>query len=103
MILTNLGWNTGNTAIADEALALNWKDHAHPEITDADGVKAAVLRVRNAIPDFRISIRSMIGEDDLVALRGDVKQEGSVSPVMWFIRVGNGRMTEMWTGIESKS
>ena len=92
-------WNTGNMGLANEVLASTWVDHSHPEATGPESVKQAVLQIRAAFPDFRITIESMVGEDDLVALRGIVRRE-TVSRVMWFVRLADGKMLEMWTGSE---
>jgi predicted SnoaL-like aldol condensation-catalyzing enzyme len=92
-------WNTGNVALADDVLASTWVDYAHPEVTGRESVKQAVQKIRAAAPDFSIVIESMVGEGNLVALRGIV-QRGSASPVMWFVRLDAGKMVEMWTGSE---
>jgi hypothetical protein len=39
----------------------------------------------------------MVGEGDLIALQGVVRRE-IVSRVMWFVRLADGKMLEMWTG-----
>ena len=93
-------WNTGNVALADEVLAATWVDHAHPEVTGPDSVKQTIATVRSAFPDLRITIESIVGEGDLVALRGTVRRE-VISRVMWFVRVADGKMAEMWTGSET--
>ncbi len=97
-------WNTGNVIITDEVLAPTWIDHAHPEVTSPDSVKRAVSKIRAASPDFHITIESILSEGDMVALRGTVLriQQGKevVSLVMWFVRIANGKMAEMWTGSE---
>jgi predicted ester cyclase len=93
-------WNTGNVVLADEVLAPTWVDHAHPEVRGSESVKQAVRKIRAAFPDFRITIESMVSEGDLVALRGTVRTE-IVSRVMWFVRLIDGKMGEMWTGSET--
>lgn len=93
-------WNTGNVEIADEVLAPTWMDRAHPEVTGPEGVKQAVQQVRTAFSDFHIAIENILGEGDMVALRATVHREGT-SRVMWFVRVANGKMQEMWTGSEA--
>ena len=93
-------WNTGHVELADEVLAPTWVDHSHPEATGPESVKQAVLKIRAAFPDFSITIESMVGEGDLVALRGMVRRE-IVSRVMWFVRLADGKMLEMWTGSEA--
>ena len=93
-------WNTGNVALADEVLIPTWVDHAHPEVTDLESVKQAVLKIRAAFPDFCITIESIVGEGNLVALRATVRRE-IVSRIMWFVRLADGKMVEMWTGSEA--
>src|SRR5690349_14835631 len=89
-------WNTGNLALADEVLALNYVDYAHPEITSPDGVKQSVQKIRAALPDFNIAIEFIISEDDLVALRGTIRrtQQGTLvaSRVIWFMRITDGKL-----------
>lgn len=93
-------WNTGNVMLADEVLASTWVDHAHPEVTGPNSVKQAVHKIRAIFPDFHITIESILSEGDLVALRGTVLRE-DISRVMWFVRLANGKMVEMWTGSET--
>jgi predicted SnoaL-like aldol condensation-catalyzing enzyme len=94
-------WNTGNVELADEVLAPSWVDHAHPEVTGPESVKQAVLEVRTALPDFRITIDFMMSEGDMVALRGTILRmlqgKEAVSRVMWLIRIADGKMVEQWT------
>jgi predicted SnoaL-like aldol condensation-catalyzing enzyme len=92
-------WNTGKVEIADEVLAPTWVDHAHPEVTGPESVQQAVQKIRAAFPDFRITIESILSEGDLVAVRATAQRE-AISRVMWFVRLANGKMEEMWTGTE---
>ncbi len=98
-------WNTGNGALVDTLLAPTYLDHAHPEIAGSDSVKQSLQRVRTAFPDFHIAIDAIIGEGELVALRGTIRmtQQGnpSISHVIWLVRISDGKMAELWTGIES--
>ena len=98
-------WNTGNAAIADAVLAPTYVDHAHPEVTSPESFTQALQRVRTAFPDFHITIDTMISEGQLVALRGTIRrtQQGtaSVSHVIWFVRIVDGKMAELWTGVEA--
>ncbi|WP_220204098.1 ester cyclase [Reticulibacter mediterranei] len=93
-------WNTGNTALAEEVLATDWMDHAHPEVVGTDSVKQSVVKVRTAFPDFHITIEQVVGEDDMVAIRATILRGGKTSRVMWFVRIVEGKMREMWTGSE---
>jgi predicted ester cyclase len=94
-------WNTGDVALAGEVLAVDWKDHAHPEVVGTDCMKQSVVKVRSAFPDFQITIEQIVGEDDLIAIRATVLRGGKISRVMWFVRVTDGKMREMWTGSET--
>lgn len=100
-------WNTGNVVLADELLAPTYVDHAHPEVTGPERVKQAVPKFRTAFPDFHISLGDMVSEGDLVALRATLRrtQQGKevVSRVMWFVRLADGMMTELWTGSETSN
>src|SRR5579859_1996374 len=95
-------WNTGNVALSDEVLAPDWVDYAHPEVTGLESMRQVVSKIRAAFPDFRITIESILGEADLVALRGIVQRE-SISRVMWFVRIAEGKMVELWTGHEGSN
>lgn len=98
-------WNTGHLALADELLAPTYVDHAHPEVTGPASVKQALQQFRAAFPDFRVTPEEMVSEADLVAVRATLRrtQQGKevVSRVMWFVRIAQGRMAELWTGSET--
>ena len=63
-------WNGGNLDLADELIAADYVDN----VSGADspvgpnGFKEAVSGVRDAFPDFAITINDMISEDDKVVL-----------------------------------
>lgn len=98
-------WNTGDVAHATAVLAPAYVDHAHPEVTGPESVTQALQRIRTAFADFHITIDMMISEGELVALRGTIRrtQQGNVrvSRVIWFVRISDGKMAELWTGTES--
>ncbi len=100
-------WNTGNTATADKVLAPAYVDHAHPETVGPESVKQALQKFRSAFPDFSITIESIISEGDLVALRNTLRrtQQGHevVSQIIWFVRIADGKMVELWTGSQAPS
>ena len=93
-------WNTGEVGLAEAVLAPDWLDHNHPEVQGPENVKQSMLKVRSAVPNFHITIDTILGEGDLVALRGTVHTQTD-SHVMWFVRLVNGKMHEMWTGSET--
>ncbi|EFH81527.1 ester cyclase [Ktedonobacter racemifer] len=98
-------WNTGNVDLANEVLASDWVDYAHPEVKGPESVKQSLSQVRAAFPDFRITIKSIVSEGDMVALRVTIQRthQGKeiISGVMWFVRITDGKMAEMWTGSET--
>ena len=98
-------WNTGNVERLDEVLAPYYVDHAHPEMKDVESIKQSVVKVRQSFPDFNIEVVSILSENDLVAVRGIIRrtQNGKpgVSRVMWFVRIVNNQMTDLWTGTET--
>lgn len=91
-------WNTGEVAIADEVLAPTWVDHIHPEVTGPASVKQAITQIRTAFPHFAITVEDVVGEGNVVAVRAIVHRE-EATQVMWFVRLVDGKMTELWTGI----
>src|SRR5262245_53728550 len=98
-------WNTGHLALADELLAPTYVDHAHSEVTGPASVKQALQQFRAAFPDFSVTLGAMVSEEDLVAVRATLRrtQQGKevVSRVMWFVRIVQGRIAELWTGSET--
>jgi predicted SnoaL-like aldol condensation-catalyzing enzyme len=98
-------WNTGNAALAATVLGPKYVDHAHPEVSGLPSFVQALQQVRSAFPDFHISIATMIGEGEWVAVRATIRrtQQGEVriSRVIWFVRIEGGKMAELWTGTEA--
>ena len=97
-------WNTGNAALADEVLSPAWRDHNHPEITGIEDVKRALLATRRAYPDFRITVEAIIGERNVVAVRALVQRtahDGDATQVVWFVRIEDRKMAELWTVAET--
>src|SRR5689334_7986484 len=92
-------WNTGDIGIADEVLAPGYVDYAHPDM-DIATIQQTVLKTRAALPDFAITIDTIIAEGDMVAIRDTIRrtQNGHeiVSQGMRFIRTVDGKMVEMW-------
>jgi predicted SnoaL-like aldol condensation-catalyzing enzyme len=100
-------WNTGNIMLADEVLAPAYVDYAHPEVVGPESVKQSVLKFRTTFPHFHITIQVLISEGDIVALRSVLRRthQGKeiVSGVMWFVRIADGKMVELWTGNETSN
>src|SRR5712691_2554436 len=60
-------WDTGNLALADQVLAANFVNHAHPEFSPGPAsVKQAVTDFRAAFPDAHVTVEQMICEGDTV-------------------------------------
>jgi predicted ester cyclase len=71
-------WNSGDASDA---------------VTGPDSLREAIARGREAQPDLRFQIEVMLADSDLVAVVG-IAQE---TPLIWLIRMQEGRMAEMWT------
>ncbi len=103
-------WNTGNLALADEVLAPDYVDHAHPEFTPGPlSVKQAVMDFRTGFPDAHVTTEYMMSEGDVVAMRNVIRgtHQGVFAGFpptgkevvlrgMGFIRIANGKMVELW-------
>ena len=63
-------YNTGDVALADEVIALDFVDYTHPELRSGpEDVKNEVTSFRAAFPDARITVEDIISEGDTVAFR----------------------------------
>lgn len=94
-------WNTGDSSIAADVLSAEWIDHAHPEVTSPSDVQRAVEGTRATQPNLRFDIQAILGENDLIAVAGEVHLgPGTDTPpsrLVWLVRLTDGRMSEMWT------
>lgn len=104
-------WNTGNLALADEVLALDFVDHTHPELAPGpESVKLEVTAFRTAFPDAHATVEQMISEGDTVAFRFVLRGThqgtfGRFPPTgkevvltgMDFIRISDGKLVELWS------
>jgi steroid delta-isomerase-like uncharacterized protein len=104
-------WETGNPALADEILAAEYVDHAHPhQAPGPEPVKREVMSFRTGFPDAHITIEQIIGEGDLIAFRFVLRGTHSgtfagfpptgkeaVLTGVDFIRIADGKMVEMWS------
>ena len=110
-------WNTGNLALADEALAPDFIDHLHPELAPGpESVKKEVAAFRAAFPDAQITVEQIIGEGDTVAFRFvlHATHQGTfagfpatgkqvVLTGMDFIRIAGGKIVEVWSSQDTLS
>lgn len=106
------GFNEGNIDVCDELAAASLVEHQDFGPNHApgpEGVKAVIASLRRAYPDFRLGIRHLAVDGDLVwlHLRGSGTQDGPFMghaptgrrmeiDVFDLIRVRDGRMVEHW-------
>ena len=104
-------WNTGNEALADEILALDFVDHSHPDQPPGpQNVKEEVASFRAAFPDAQLRVEQLISEGDTVAFRFELRGThlgpfGSFAPTgkqvvltgMDFLRIADGKIVEVWS------
>jgi steroid delta-isomerase-like uncharacterized protein len=63
-------WNEGNTAAADELMAVDAEIHMPTgEMVDLDGLKAFAGAFRGSFPDWHSTFEELIAEEDRVAER----------------------------------
>lgn len=103
-------WNTGRLTIADEVLAADSVDHAHPEfMAGPASVKQAVMDFRTSFPDAQVTMEHLLCEKDLVAFRCVIRGTHRAAfagylptgqPVIFegtdFIRIADGKLVELW-------
>ncbi|HZO71329.1 MAG TPA: ester cyclase [Ktedonobacteraceae bacterium] len=103
-------WSTGNLDLADEVLAADFVDHAHPEFTPGpESVKQAVTNFRAGFPDAQVTIEHLLCEGDIVAFRAVIRGTHRAAYAgfpptgkeivfrgMDFIRIADGKMAELW-------
>lgn len=105
-------WNKGNLDLVPELIA---PDHiAHPisgeDTKGLEGFKELVVTSRNAFPDLKFTIESMVAEGDIVAVRYTatatfkneymgIKPTGKkvIRKDAIFHRFENGKQVEAWT------
>ncbi len=63
-------WNEGNTAAADELMAIDATIHMPTgEVVKLDGLKSFAVTFRGSFPDWHSSVEELIAEGDSVAER----------------------------------
>ncbi|OHV40695.1 MULTISPECIES: ester cyclase [Pseudofrankia] len=92
-------WNSGDTSIASEIIAVDWVDHAHPEVRGPEEVARAIEQIRAARPDLCFTIDSVLGDRDLVAAVGAARG----TRLIWLFRVEKGQLTELRTYRDTSS
>jgi predicted ester cyclase len=109
------GFNQGDVSVFDEYIAPDGIDHQEPPGTEfIPHLKDVVVRMRRAFPDLRFEVHDMLAEGDIVAFRSTMTGTHSglfdlvpgrplpptgrrVSvPHMHFVRVVDGKTTDLW-------
>jgi predicted ester cyclase len=104
-------FNKGNLAVLDEVIAPEYVHHTgFGEVKGLDGWKQTVNIMRNAFPDLKDTILSMVAEGNMVAFtlraQGTLKGEFlGMSPTgkhydlteAIFVRFAGGKAVEGWT------
>lgn len=104
-------FNKGNLAVVPEVIAPEYVHHTlFGEVKGPDGFKQVVTTMRNAFPDLKDTIDSMVAEGNMVAfilrVQGTFKGEFlGMSPTgkqlditeAVFIRFAGGKVVEGWT------
>ena len=100
--------NGKNLDLAEELYA---EDHElHPDVgvgRGGEGMKAAFADLHAQFPDVRVTIESMVAEDDMVAVRltyqgtNAATGEATTWPEMVFTRYSAGKAAESWEVIDT--
>ena len=100
-------WNEHDSSLAKKILAENYVDHAHPELVGPQAIAQTVDKTIQAMPDFRVEMKSIVAEGDLVAFRETITmtRQGEKQRLegMSFVRLLNGKMVERWTCYDRSS
>jgi steroid delta-isomerase-like uncharacterized protein len=105
-------WNRGNLQVADELVS---PDYVRHDLRPGEappgpaGQKAVAQKFREAFPDVRLEVESLIAEGDLVAARWTISGTyagpwGGVAPTgrkvgfagVNFFRIAEGKIAEIW-------
>jgi predicted ester cyclase len=103
------GFNQGNLAVVDEIVAPNAVEHQRGSGPGQEGVKRTISYLRNAFPDFALTIDDLVVDGDKVwaRQRGAGTNLGSfagrpptgkamTTDVFDVCRFENGKMVEHW-------
>ena len=109
--------NEGNLAIMDEVVAPQYVFHfPYMEVKGPEGCKQFANMMRNAFPDYHVTIDDIIGEGDMVAVRATVRgtHRGEfigIAPTgkkveikeAVFIQFADGKAVEAWSYVDNLS
>jgi steroid delta-isomerase-like uncharacterized protein len=105
-------WSRGNLAVADEIIAPDYERHDPGDPFAAKGpddVKRIVTMLRSMLPDFHITVESIIAEGDFVVSRYTATATDTVgymgmpatgksirTQAIQIFRFANGKIVESW-------
>jgi SnoaL-like domain len=89
-------WNDGDPAAVDRLVAADWIDHAHPDRTSPDDVRAAIEGARTARPGARVLIDAILGDGNLITVNGRIEHDEMTENRVWIVRVEDGLLREIW-------
>jgi predicted ester cyclase len=109
------GFNQGDLSALDDHLAPDGVDHQEPAGTDyREHLKAVITMLRTAFPDLHFEIHHILAEGDIVAFHSTMTGTHlgalNLGPLrnlpptgrkiavahMHFVRIVNGRSTDLW-------
>jgi len=109
-------WNRGNFAVVDEMIANDYLGHSSDPDTETHGpagYKQFYARLRDAFPDFQVTVEDQIAEGDKVVTRwrasGTHRGEFQGIPPtgrqavitgITIDRIANGKVVEGWTNTD---
>src|ERR1700730_6830483 len=104
-------WNTGDTALLNQAIAKNFTDHTFPpgRPQGPEGPAFASRQFRAAVPDLKVTVDKMIVADNYVTVHMSFtghftgvfgRTQGTGQPIAFIatdlVKVENGRITDNW-------
>jgi predicted ester cyclase len=104
-------WNTGNTALLEQAIAENFTDRTLPpgRPQGPEGPAFASRQFRAAVPDLNVTVEKMIVADNYVTVHMSFagrftgtfgRTQGKGQPIAFIatdlLKVENGRITDNW-------
>jgi len=98
-------FNSGDTSVLDEVTADEFVFHGRARDNDREGMKQNILNHRVSASDYYVTIEDMVAEDDKVSIRATHHStrkgkfgDTSVKVARYSIfRIGNGKVTELWS------
>jgi steroid delta-isomerase-like uncharacterized protein len=109
-------WNRGNFSIVDEVVASDYLGHSSTpadETHGREGYKRFYATLREAFPDFRVTVEDQIAEGDKVVTRWTARgthqgefqgmsptgKHGAITGIT-IDRIANGKVVECWTNAD---